>query len=298
MDKKTLILNSAVSLFAQRGYHQTTIQDIADEAGIAKGGIYFYFKSKEELLLSVVSDFYDRMFDQAVEAANRYVHAPKEGLVQQVMNHFQDAGSHSNMIALLTRGQIDVNADVRSVLLAMRGKFLVWFRDQIIVVYGPRIEPYAFDLSALLTSLVREYMSFILVNGAALPVRRLAEAIVARVDDAARGVIRSQEPPMLTTAFMKTILPTLDIREGSDASRQLSRAIDALLARIGAEDDADEGATTARQAADVMKEEASKPKPRRVVLEGLLTLLERMCRGGTAEKELEEARRLVATFGS
>ncbi|TLS48644.1 TetR/AcrR family transcriptional regulator [Paenibacillus antri] len=298
MDKKTLILNSAVTLFAQRGYHQTTIQDIADEAGIAKGGIYFYFKSKEELLLSVVSEYYDRLFNQTVDTANRYLHAPKEGLVQQVMNHFQDAGSHSNMIALFTRGQIDVNAEVRSVLLDMRGKFLVWFRDQVIAVYGPRIEPYAFDLAALLTSLVREYMSFILVNGAALPVRGLGEAIVARVDDAARGVIRSQEPPMLTTAFMKTVLPTLDIREGADASRQLSRAIDALVARIGAEVDADEDATTARQAADVMKEEAAKPKPRRVVLEGMLTLLERMGGDATAGKELEEARRLVATFES
>ncbi|HZG57156.1 TetR/AcrR family transcriptional regulator [Paenibacillus sp.] len=58
MEKKTRILNSALTLFAAKGYHQTTIQDIADEAGIAKGGIDFYFKSKEELLLSVVTDYY------------------------------------------------------------------------------------------------------------------------------------------------------------------------------------------------------------------------------------------------
>ncbi|HWR39570.1 MAG TPA: TetR/AcrR family transcriptional regulator [Patescibacteria group bacterium] len=44
------ILNTAQSLFYEKGYHQTAISDIAHQMGVAQGTIYYYFKSKEELL--------------------------------------------------------------------------------------------------------------------------------------------------------------------------------------------------------------------------------------------------------
>jgi len=282
MDKKTLILTHAVALFAEKGYHLTTIQDIADAAGIAKGGIYFYFKSKEELLLSVVTEYFDRLFNDTVEAGERYPQAPKEGLVQQILCQFHDVASKTSLFSLFSRGQIEVNAEIKAVLIGARGKFLVLFRDRMIDVYGQRVEPYAFDLAVLLTALVREYTGFITMNGAALPIRRLAETIVARIDDAAAGVLRSHEPPMLTTAFMKYALPDIDIREGSDVSRRLGRALDALLQRVG-------------EAADLMKEEAAKPKPRRIVLEGMAALLDRTF-GEAAAEELAEVRRAVEAF--
>lgn len=48
------IVNAAEQLFVTRGYDSTTIQDIADAAGILKGSIYYYVTSKQELLFHVV----------------------------------------------------------------------------------------------------------------------------------------------------------------------------------------------------------------------------------------------------
>ncbi len=48
------IMQAALRLFAERGYHATTISAIAQEAGIAKGLVYNYFASKQELLEQVV----------------------------------------------------------------------------------------------------------------------------------------------------------------------------------------------------------------------------------------------------
>ncbi|MCK4313086.1 MAG: TetR/AcrR family transcriptional regulator [Candidatus Cloacimonetes bacterium] len=50
---RNLIINTAMELFAQKGYHNTTIEKIAQKAGISKGLIYNYYKSKDELLESV-----------------------------------------------------------------------------------------------------------------------------------------------------------------------------------------------------------------------------------------------------
>ena len=53
-DKTELILNSALKLFADNGYHSTSISQIAKNAKISKGLIYNYFKSKEALLHDIM----------------------------------------------------------------------------------------------------------------------------------------------------------------------------------------------------------------------------------------------------
>ncbi|BDU51613.1 TetR/AcrR family transcriptional regulator [Haliovirga abyssi] len=48
------IINTAYKLIAENGYDKTSINNIVKEAGISKGGLYHYFKSKEELFIKVV----------------------------------------------------------------------------------------------------------------------------------------------------------------------------------------------------------------------------------------------------
>ncbi len=67
MDKKQLIIESAIMVFAREGLEKGKIADIAKEAGIGKGTIYEYFRSKEEIFQaieqSVFIDF-NSVFDQ------------------------------------------------------------------------------------------------------------------------------------------------------------------------------------------------------------------------------------------
>jgi AcrR family transcriptional regulator len=49
-DKRRLILDAAVSVFARQGFHACRVSDIADEAGVAYGLVYHYFASKDEVL--------------------------------------------------------------------------------------------------------------------------------------------------------------------------------------------------------------------------------------------------------
>lgn len=52
--RKNEILNIAESLFYSKGYNKTTINDILNESGIAKGTLYYYFKSKEEIMDAII----------------------------------------------------------------------------------------------------------------------------------------------------------------------------------------------------------------------------------------------------
>jgi len=52
------LLESAKTLFSQRGYYATSVEDIVASAGLSKGAFYFYFKSKEELFKSLVEEMH------------------------------------------------------------------------------------------------------------------------------------------------------------------------------------------------------------------------------------------------
>ncbi|MBW2003185.1 MAG: TetR/AcrR family transcriptional regulator [Deltaproteobacteria bacterium] len=61
LDKKALILESAKEIFARKGYYSATIAEIANNAGVAEGTIYTYFKNKEDLLFSIIRMHFEQL---------------------------------------------------------------------------------------------------------------------------------------------------------------------------------------------------------------------------------------------
>jgi len=57
MIKKQLIIENAIQLFAEQGFEATSIQQITDKCGISKGAFYLSFKSKDELIFSLIDYF-------------------------------------------------------------------------------------------------------------------------------------------------------------------------------------------------------------------------------------------------
>ena len=62
-DKRRLILDAAVRVFARKGYHTCRVGDIAEEAGVAHGPLYHYFRSKEELLETIFRETWRDVLD-------------------------------------------------------------------------------------------------------------------------------------------------------------------------------------------------------------------------------------------
>ncbi len=62
-DKRRLILDAAVKVFAHQGFHACRVSDIADEAGVAYGLVYHYFASKDEVLDTLFLERWNVMLD-------------------------------------------------------------------------------------------------------------------------------------------------------------------------------------------------------------------------------------------
>jgi TetR/AcrR family transcriptional regulator, fatty acid metabolism regulator protein len=86
MDKSSRILRAAEQAFAEKGYHQATITDIAGLANVADGTVYEYFKNKEDLLFSIA----DYQFKDHVKGLTEVFESrsPLRKLQQLISYHF------------------------------------------------------------------------------------------------------------------------------------------------------------------------------------------------------------------
>lgn len=55
------ILDAAIQVFAEKGYHETRMDDIVTRAGSSKGSVYFHFTSKQQIFLAILDLFADRL---------------------------------------------------------------------------------------------------------------------------------------------------------------------------------------------------------------------------------------------
>jgi TetR/AcrR family fatty acid metabolism transcriptional regulator len=67
VDKRRLILDAAVRVFARQGFHTCRVSDIADEAGVAYGLVYHYFQSKDEVLDTLFLERWNVMLEAIAE---------------------------------------------------------------------------------------------------------------------------------------------------------------------------------------------------------------------------------------
>jgi TetR/AcrR family transcriptional regulator, fatty acid metabolism regulator protein len=63
VDKRRVILDAAVHVFARQGFHACRVSDIADEAGVAYGLVYHYFESKDQVLDTLFLERWDVLLD-------------------------------------------------------------------------------------------------------------------------------------------------------------------------------------------------------------------------------------------
>jgi AcrR family transcriptional regulator len=67
---KKRIIDSAYKIFYKKGYHNSTMNDVAQEIGVSKGSLYSYFKSKEELLQTATNQFSTDSFNDYFYSEN------------------------------------------------------------------------------------------------------------------------------------------------------------------------------------------------------------------------------------
>jgi AcrR family transcriptional regulator len=93
VDKRRLILDAAIRVFARQGFHSCRVSDVADEAGVAYGLVYHYFDSKEEILNTLFSERWQIMLD-AIVAIDEKQEVPARDKLYMVASFIIDSYRH------------------------------------------------------------------------------------------------------------------------------------------------------------------------------------------------------------
>jgi len=95
-NKREAILRAAIKVFAQKGYFNSKVADIAGAAGIADGTVYLYFKSKDEILHSI----FDRAMEEFISEGKkeiREIAEPSERLRRIAQLHLEKLGADRDL---------------------------------------------------------------------------------------------------------------------------------------------------------------------------------------------------------
>lgn len=89
-EKENKLMEKALKLFTEKGVNNTSIQDIADEAGVGKGTFYLYFKDKYDIRDKVISNCSNKLFADALSALNKSYIKNFEDQIIFVINYILD----------------------------------------------------------------------------------------------------------------------------------------------------------------------------------------------------------------
>lgn len=121
LEKRQVILDAAVIRFSRRGYHRTRVADIAGEAGVALGTVYIYFKSKEDILISLFQSMMSQFVNE-LRTELKELSGAKEKLAAIIDYHLKVLGSRPEqaMVTQIELRQIDpaINRGISGPLLS------------------------------------------------------------------------------------------------------------------------------------------------------------------------------------
>lgn len=125
-EKRERILESAVHVFAEKGFYLARISDVAENAGIADGTIYLYFKNKDDLLLTIFEEKMDLLMGELDRALDG-VENPLDRIRTFARHHFRQVKAHPRL------------AEVLQVELRLSNKFLKEYRPTKLWSYLGRV---------------------------------------------------------------------------------------------------------------------------------------------------------------
>ena len=123
------LLRIAARLFAERGYRNTTVRDIADAAGILSGSLYHHFDSKEAMVDEILSTFQESLFASYDEILTSSL-SPRERIEAAVRLSFEAIDQHHAEVAIFQNEAEQLGRLERFAYLADRNEQsrAVWMR--------------------------------------------------------------------------------------------------------------------------------------------------------------------------
>jgi AcrR family transcriptional regulator len=125
------IIEAAAKIFSEKGFHATSMQDIADAVNLQKASLYHHFSSKQEILVDILDHALDLINNQLEIVLSQSL-STDEKLRQAMVVYFQTIAENKNLAAVLLLELRSLDPELKARQAVRREKFERLWRDLII----------------------------------------------------------------------------------------------------------------------------------------------------------------------
>ena len=152
--RKRQVLDSALQLFIEQGFHNTSIQDILNHSHISKGTFYNYFSSKNECFMAIVEQVRYEASLRRHELLHGNDPADESVLIEQIIILMQ-INKEQNLISIFEGIFQSNDIELRDALMRNRFLEMEWLSNRLIDIFGEDSRPYTLELSILFFGMVQ-----------------------------------------------------------------------------------------------------------------------------------------------
>lgn len=147
-DRKLHVLTCAHKLFIEKGFQATSIQDILDESGIAKGTLYNYFSSKNELLIALFKTLYKNMEKERNDLLIGQDPSDINIFIKQF--ELQMETNRANKLISLFEEVIFINdSELKDFIQKSQLRMLRWVHQRFLEIFGEEKREYLWDCAIM-----------------------------------------------------------------------------------------------------------------------------------------------------
>lgn len=268
--KQKEIIESAIKLFAENGFTNTSIQEIVNDCGISKGAFYNYFPSKEALHIAIFEYYFEQMRARTHEIDNEQL-PPREKLTKQMSVPFEQLTQQKDFFMVYMREQsFSINKELRQVMEKTQFEMLAWYETNLKEVYGEKIADYTGDIIMLIEGIRSSYLAAILIQDLQIDATLVPTFIMNRIDDMVDSFVKGEEPIMkrnILNIFTQNSLGALA------ATEKVSSLLEDMQEQLEVMDFNDEQKNGLSGVINFLKCELEKPAIEKYTFQGMLANL-------------------------
>ena len=181
MVKKQLIMEKAIELFAENGFEATSVQQITEKCGISKGAFYLHFKSKDELISSLIDHFMTDMITEIEQSVNKEL-ATEELLYNYLLVTLGEFKHKANLAKLFLKGNgFSLNQELLEKLQMYTGVINHILLKIVQKQFAHKNSNLHLDIVFITTGLMKSYSELFLLDHYQINLNKLCRAIEEKV---------------------------------------------------------------------------------------------------------------------
>ncbi|WP_193768919.1 TetR/AcrR family transcriptional regulator [Metasolibacillus meyeri] len=265
---KERIIKAALKLFSQKGYHLTSVQEIANCAEISRSTLYANFTSKKDILSSIYHFYLDSLYERLdVNLPEGESNDDRMNNFKVILTNYLNVAFENEDFLIMQMNEQNINdPKLAKYITDKRNKIYRRWLDIVGYIGGENLNYCSLDMVVILNSLIEEYSTVAIFDRNTLAVEDLVNFICQIISCIYNGFARSDIEPILLEDYM----PQEFTNENLDMKDQLKLKIEDLEVLIKNIRLSKDKYVEVYSSLKLIQKEISNPKADLIIIKGLL----------------------------